>query len=96
MLTYPELLAVVAGVTEVVKTKFNLVDTAAEVLSAVIGVGFGSAYQYALEVPTTFEGWFTVLTTGVITWLTTSGFYKLVLSPVKKAASAYIESKKSE
>ena len=94
MLSYPELLAVAAGATEFIKTKLNLVDTAAEVLSAVVCVGSGSAWQYAQLPATTFEQWFTVVSTGVVTWLTTAGLYKLVLSPAKKAIETYVDSKK--
>lgn len=93
MLSYPELLAVAAGATEFIKTKLNLVDTAAEVLSAVVCVGSGSAWQYAQLPATTFEQWFTVVSTGVVTWLTTAGLYKLVLSPLTKVADTYLQSK---
>ena len=79
-ITFAHILAIVAGVTQFIKTKMNLVDTAAELLSAAVGILCGSAYQYSVTKPVDFSGWLVVVVVGLITWLTTAGLYKLVFS----------------
>lgn len=76
-ISYGVVLAVAAGLTQFIKTNLGLVDTAASVVSGLVCTLVGAAYQYTVTKPLDFNGWFTVVLVGLITWLTTAGLYKI-------------------
>ncbi len=73
--------AIVLGLTQWLKTKANLKDTAAEYLSLFVGFVAGVLYQYSITLPAVnpfnVQAWFAVLVVGVAMSLVPSGLYKL-------------------
>lgn len=70
--------AIVLGLTQWIKTKLKLVDTAAEVLSFIVGFVLGGAYQYVYSQPVDAASWFAVVLTALGMALVPSGLYKFV------------------
>lgn len=75
-LNIAEIVLLVLGLTQWVKTKLKLVDTVAEVTSFVIGFLLGGAYQFVVSQPVDARGWFLVLLVGIGMGLVPSGLYK--------------------
>jgi hypothetical protein len=78
------LMVVVFGLVEMIKS-FGLKGNVLTVVSMLLGVAFGLAYQVALSgVPSNFASWFAVITFGLLIGLVTSGFYKFAAARLQK------------
>jgi hypothetical protein len=81
---------VIFGLVEMIKS-FGVQGKVLTLLSLLLGLVFGLAYQFAqTSFPTDFAGWFSVIIFGLTLGLVTSGFYKFAdktisrISPLTK------------
>lgn len=77
----------VLGLTEWIKTKLHLVDTAAEVASFIVGFSLGGFYQYTLTQPIDATSWFQVVLVGIGMGLVPSGLFKFGVNFVSRFAA---------
>lgn len=68
------LLAVVIGLVQFIKG-IGLSGNSAKVLSLVVGLLLGGAYQYSVAAPVDFAGWFELAIFGLGLGLVASGLY---------------------
>jgi hypothetical protein len=68
------LLIVIFGLVEFSKS-MGLKGRPLTVLSLVLGIIFGLAYQFSIQIPVGFAAWFAVVVFGLALGLVTSGFY---------------------
>lgn len=87
---------IVLGLSQWVKEKLGLVDKAAEIANAVIGLVLGGAYQYVTTPPVDAKGWFLVLLVALGMALVPSGLYKFAGSIAEKFAVKSAELKVPE
>lgn len=78
------LVVVIFGLIEFIKS-LGAGGKLLTIISMLLGVVFGFAYQLSLAMPTGFAGWFGVAVFGLGLGLVASGFYKFIDSrlPVK-------------
>ena len=78
------LMAVIFGLVEFSKS-LGLAGKKLTIVSMVLGLAFGIAYQIAAAgIPTAFAGWFTIAVYGLALGLVTSGFYDFADSRLPK------------
>lgn len=78
------LVAVIFALVEVIKS-FGLSGKIVTLLSMLLGILFGIAYQIAeVGMPAGFSGWFEVVIFGLMLGLIASGFYKFIGDRVER------------
>jgi hypothetical protein len=83
------LMLVIFGLIEFIKS-FGLSGKILTILSMLLGVVFGLAYQFAVAgIPLTFSGWFEIVIFGLAIGLTASGFYKFINTRAPEALKDY-------
>jgi hypothetical protein len=75
-ITIGDVVLVVLGLTQWVKTKLNVAGNVAELLTFGIGFVLGGAYQYTVVTPTVFGDWLAIVLVGAGMGLVPSGLYK--------------------
>lgn len=73
-----DIVFIVIGLSQWLKTKLKLQDTAAEIMSFVVGAVLGGAYQYVITKPTDLATWLPVVVVAIGMGLVPSGLYKFV------------------
>jgi hypothetical protein len=72
------LMLVIFGLVEFIKS-FGISGKPLTILSMLLGVAFGIAYQfYLVGFPLVYSGWFEIIIFGLAIGLAASGFYKFV------------------
>lgn len=78
---------IVLGLTQWIKERLSLDGRPAEILSFVVGAGFGGVYQFSITQPTDLQGWLAVVFVGVLMALVPSGLFQFASQIASKAAS---------
>ena len=79
------LAAVIFGVVEFIKKVSGLRGKWLTMVSLLLGLAFGAAYQFAVSgLPTGFGGWFAVIVFSLMLGLVASGYYKFLDSRLPK------------
>ena len=78
------LIMIVFGLVEMIKS-FGLQGRILTVISMLLGLAFGMAYQVSYAgLPVTFGQWFEIIVFGLAIGLTASGFYKFIADRIPK------------